>query len=344
MTYLIFISVLIAVFVFTIAVIGLIRVYALQHFIIDTPNDRSSHTIPTPRGGGAGIILMVIACIVLMGVLEKLSLEATLAFSGGGIIVAYTGWLDDNKNISVLWRMVLYSMATIWALFWLQKTHFNNMNHSILISEIVINIIFTIGILWIINLFNFMDGTDAFAAIQSICTSTVLCILFWLEGQNILLVIFSVILISSCGFLSWNFPPAKIFMGDVGSCTLGFFFGIFAIYTEINNLMSITIWLILLAPFIGDATFTLTKRIITKEKWYKAHNSHAYQRLYVMGFSHKKLVFGLLIINTIFMWPLSFIAYMYSSAEITMVLLAYMIVAIIWASVQFKYVEFKEIN
>ena len=107
--------------------------------------------------------------------------------------------------------------------------------------------------------------------------------------------------------------------------------------------MPISVWLILLSPFIGDATFTLLKRIINKEKWYKAHNSHAYQKLYQLGMTHKQLAICLLITNTIIIWPLAYFANAYRSLEFAMIILSYFMIGAIWLVVQLKYNESKEI-
>jgi Fuc2NAc and GlcNAc transferase len=130
-------------------------------------------------------------------------------------------------------------------------------------------------------------------------------------------------------------------MGDVGSCTLGFLFGLLAIYTEKKGMIPIGVWIILLAPFIGDATFTLFKRIINREKWYEAHNSHAYQKLYQLGISHSKLATGLLITNIIVIWPFAYFAYSYKNIEFIMLISSYGILSIIWLIVQNKYKEYK---
>ena len=148
---------------------------------------------------------------------------------------------------------------------------------------------------------------------------------------------------STIGFLYWNWAPAKIFMGDVGSCTIGFLFGLLSLYMEKAGIISIAVWLILLSPFIGDSTFTLFKRIICKEKWYTAHNEHAYQKLHQLGLTHAKLATGLLVINIIVIWPIAWLAHAYKNVEFLMLMSSYSIIAIIWLVVQSKCKETKTI-
>jgi Fuc2NAc and GlcNAc transferase len=152
-----------------------------------------------------------------------------------------------------------------------------------------------------------------------------------------MMLISAVIIASCCGFIFWNWPPAKIFMGDVGSCSLGFCFGILAVLSELTNSIPMTIWFILLAVFICDATFTLLMRIVRREKWYKAHKTHAYQRLVLCGMSHKKLVSLVSVINILILWPLAWL--IYKDKTLTLPILSFVIslMFILWGMIQIHY-------
>ena len=144
---------------------------------------------------------------------------------------------------------------------------------------------------------------------------------------------------TTVGFLYWNFAPARIFMGDVGSCSIGFFFGLLAVYTGFNGIISICVWLVLLAPFISDATFTLVSRILNRERWYVAHKSHAYQKLHQLGLSHKQLSLNLFVVNILLIWPLAYLVNSYTKYELPIVILSYILMATIWLLIQVKYKE-----
>ncbi len=328
---------LFAVLIISIMLTGLVRKYALSRSIIDIPNERSSHTVPTPRGGGLAIVTLLLMAIGYCYFSGKSSLEFMLALGGGTLIVAIVGWIDDHKHIPAAIRATVYALAAIWAITWINR-EFPLYNDTYGFPFGLLGCLFiVIGIVWLTNLFNFMDGTDALAGMESICACSAACFLFYLEGQFGMMLISAVIIASCCGFIFWNWPPAKIFMGDVGSCSLGFCFGILAVLSELTNSIPMTIWFILLAVFICDATFTLLMRIVRREKWYKAHKTHAYQRLVLCGMSHKKLVSLVSVINILILWPLAWL--IYKDKTLTLPILSFVIslMFILWGMIQIHY-------
>jgi glycosyltransferase WbpL len=332
------------VLIISIMLTGLVRKYALSHSIIDIPNERSSHTVPTPRGGGLAIVILLLMAIGYCYLSEKVSFEFMLALGGGILIVAIVGWIDDHKHIPAVNRAIVYTLAAIWAITWINR-EFPLYNDTFGFPFGLLGSLFiVVGIVWLTNLFNFMDGTDALAGMESICASSVACFLFFLEGQYGMMLISAVIFVSCCGFLFWNWPPAKIFMGDVGSCSLGFCFGILAVLSELTNSFPIAIWFVLLAVFICDATFTLLIRIIRREKWYKAHKTHAYQRLVLCGMSHKKLVNLISAINILILWPSAWL--IYQDKTLTLLILTFVIALmfILWVTIQIYYYRTIEVK
>ena len=325
------------IFLVSLILTGLIRKYALKRSIIDIPNERSSHTSPTPRGGGASIVILINLTIIYCYFVEYLSLGVVLALAGGTIFVAIVGWLDDHKHIPAAIRAAAYALAAVWALFWLNfECDPNLKSYSIYYSLFSIPIT-VVSIVWLTNLYNFMDGTDALAAMESISVSLFTCFLFWIEKEQGMMLISLAIFFSSCGFLYWNWPPAKIFMGDVGSCSLGFCFGVLAMISYLVSQVPITIWIILLAIFIFDASYTLIMRIIMKEKWYKAHKMHAYQRLVYLGMSHKKLVSIVSTINILLLWPLAWFVYKNREMALYILFFTAFLMFVIWAKIQNHY-------
>jgi len=225
---------LVVCFIFSIAVTGLLQKYALKHSLIDIPNERSSHSIPTPRGGGLSIVICVLLCISVLFLTAQLDRNITLALGLGCFFVASVGWIDDHQHIPANWRALLYGIAAVLAVYFLNESDdFQSVFHQLPFA-IVSSFLIVIWIVWMTNLYNFMDGTDALAAIQAICAGLLVGVLFWLQGQYGLATVCFVIVASSCGFLYWNWSPAKIFLGDVGSCSLGFCFGVLAVIGEIQ--------------------------------------------------------------------------------------------------------------
>lgn len=319
---------------------GLVRRYSLNNQLIDIPNERSSHHNPTPRGGGLSIVIITTSILPLLYYLDLIDTRIIFALASGGIIVAIMGWLDDHWNLSPLIRAFAYSIAAILSLYFLGGIQSVRLGEYILSNESLNNILAFLGLFWMINLFNFMDGTDAFAALQTIFTGLIASVLFLYTGQFGLAVFSIVIVSSSAGFLFWNWPPARIFMGDVGSCYIGFCFGMLALIGEKTNTINISIFIILMGIFICDATFTLIMRIARMEKWYSAHKSHAYQRLVQLGISHKQLAAGSVLINISLLLPLAIIAFKWQGISLFILLLMTLLMFIAWSIIQYQYKSF----
>jgi len=329
---------MILVVLFSYTVTGLVRRYSLQHSLIDKPNDRSSHVAPTPRGGGLSISISVLVSIYILMEINYLPRNISIAMLGGGCLVTIVGWLDDHRDISVLWRGCSYVIASIWALYFIDSVGQINLGEPIIINVgLAASIIIVIAIAWLVNLYNFMDGTDGIAAIQAVSSALPAGVIFWLNSEPGLAVICFVIVSACVGFLFWNWSPAKIFMGDVCSCLIGFIFGVLAIAGEHTNTIPIAVWLILLSVFIWDTTFTLLKRILMGEKWYVAHRSHAYQRLNQLGVSHSSIAIFVFILNVTIIWPLVYAAYKWDNIMIYLLVFSIILMFILWSGIQIIY-------
>jgi len=337
MDKLLLMSSLAGIYFFALLMTGLIRKYSLKNALIDIPNERSSHSKPTPRGGGLSIALSVLLVIGLLFFWGWIPMGTALALGVGGLIVVIIGWIDDHRHIPALWRAISYFIAAAWAIYCLGGLEKIQIGSQVLLLGHMGTFLAIFWIVWLTNLYNFMDGTDGLAASEAICTSLFAGIIFWSTGEVGLAIICFVILVSSCGFLYWNWPPARIFMGDVGSCLLGFTFGVLSIIGEKAGTMTIAIWFILLAVFIGDATLTLLMRIMKGEKWYSAHRSHAYQRWVQMGASHKKLVLSVLLINVMILWSMASIAIVRDQYSYYMTATSILLISALWAAIQVHY-------
>lgn len=266
------------------------RQFALQKSIIDIPNERSSHQTPIPRGGGVvfvGIFYILLSVLWLMHHIQPTFFLALL----GGIPVALIGYFDDVIGVTIYWRFFIHLVSAIWSVSMLGIAH-----SFFCIIPIML-------IVWFINFYNFMDGIDGIAATQGIYVSGVAGVILLLENHIGMSLLCFGVLSSLIGFLYWNWEPAKIFMGDIGSGFLGYFFGTLMFSTAVQYKIPAIFWLILMAIFLCDATYTLLYRMIKKKKWYLAHCEHVYQRLVQSGFGHAKVTLALIAINSFIVLP-----------------------------------------
>ena len=167
---------------------------------------------------------------------------------------------------AIILEYFLYSLSIFIAIILLSPETNLVIGNSKIEMSVFAYLVYAIYIFWLLNLFNFMDGTDGYAGIQTISTAFFAWLVLFNTAASNEHLILLVILASTLGFLIWNWSPAKIFMGDVGSCTLGFIFALFSVHTSSQGYLSISVWLILLSPFIGDASFTLIKNVFRHKK------------------------------------------------------------------------------
>lgn len=282
---------LILLLIFSSLLTYLVRKIALKKSIVDIPNERSSHIIPTPRGGGLAIVVtwyIGISYFAIFGIIENNLFRALLS----GILLVIVGLLDDLFDLKPVYRIIAQILTVIIALFFLGGLKFIELGFFRIDYPFILTIIAFIGIIWFINLFNFLDGIDGYASMQAIFLSSVF---FYFTSSNHYMILAA----SVAGFLIWNWQPAKIFMGDVGSTLLGFNFGIFAVYEQNAENVPIISFLAISSLFWFDATLTLLRRIRNKEKIGQAHRKHAYQRIVRSGISHQTTTLTGLVINLI---------------------------------------------
>jgi len=277
---------------------GLVRKAAIARSMLDHPNERSSHDTPTPRGGGvaiAAVILSFIAWSVASGALDR---AEALALGVGGVAVAGTGLLDDLKSLPATYRLAIHLSAAIWAISWLGGLPELTTGSGEVYLGLVGIPLAVLGFVWSTNLFNFMDGTDGIAAVEAVSVAGVGGVLL-LTRQAGPLAMLSLVIAAAClGFLWYNWSPAKIFMGDVGSGFLGFLLAGVALASEIGGYVPLFIWAILAAAFIVDATITFARRV-RHGHWRVAHRSHTYQRLVQAGWSHRRVAISVAFLNAV---------------------------------------------
>lgn len=275
------------------------RRYALEKGLMDIPNARSSHQVSTPRGGGIVFVALWLGSVLLGWVKGELSLEAALLVFPGASLVAAIGYWDDRYNLSPLWRVLVHLVAALTTVYslWAVGAGEQGWDTPLWRWLIILSAIFTI--VWSINLFNFMDGTDGLAGMEACFIFAVGGWWLWQAGAQNYAYLAWILVATVAGFLVWNWPPARIFMGDGGSSFLGFLIATFALAGQIWWDIPILLWLIVYEVFWFDATVTLLRRIWAGERWYTAHRSHAYQRLHQAGWPHRKVLFAVSSINVV---------------------------------------------
>ncbi|KGF66197.1 MraY family glycosyltransferase [Pseudomonas lutea] len=267
----------VAVGVFSFALTHVLRRYALHKSLLDIPNGRSSHTVATPRGGGVAIVVSYLVALVWMLSSGLMARDPFLAMFGAGVLIAALGFLDDHGHIAARWRLLGHFLAAAWALFWLGGLPAIDVFGMTLARGLVVNVLAAFYLVWLLNLYNFMDGIDGIASVEAICVCIGAAIIYALSGFATLMWLPVLLACAVAGFLIWNFPPARIFMGDAGSGFLGIMLGCLSLQGAWISSQFLWVWLILLGVFIVDATVTLIRRLIRGDKVYEAHRSHAYQ-------------------------------------------------------------------
>lgn len=282
---------------------GLLRRYALAKSLMDIPNARSSHSVPTPRGGGVAIVVTFLALLPLLGWAGWLGWPSVIGLFGGGVWVAVVGFLDDHGHIAARWRLLAHFIGAGWLLAWLPALPQLALAGYNFDLGLVGYGLAALMLVWLLNLYNFMDGIDGIASIEAITVCVGGALLYALIGIPMLAA--APLLLAACvgGFLVWNFPPARIFMGDAGSGFLGLILGGLTLQAAWVTPQLLWGWLILLGVFIVDATFTLLRRLLRGDKVYEAHRSHAYQYASRQYGAHLPVTLAVLAINVLWLLP-----------------------------------------
>ncbi|NUF84218.1 MraY family glycosyltransferase, partial [Acinetobacter seifertii] len=284
------------------------RHYALKKNIIDNPNERSSHTIPTPRGGGVSIVITFLMVLVALIVSHQIEPNTGLILVGAGLGVAVLGFLDDHGHINSMLRLAIHFIIAISAVFFLGGFSDVKLFNGSLELGWSANIIAVLFLVWLLNLYNFMDGINGIASVEAITTVLSLALIYLLLDIHLSSELLFILAASVFGFVLWNFPKARIFMGDAGSGFLGLILGILALISLKVDPALFCAWIICLGVFVVDATFTLIRRVINGHKMYDAHRTHAYQYASRKYNSHTTVTLGVLLVNIFWLLPIAYLA------------------------------------
>ncbi len=270
--------------------VEIFRRWSLRRKIFDIPNQRSSHTTPTPRGGGLPIVVISLTIYTIFTILVTADFEWSYLIAV--LFIVLISWLDDVYSISFVWRFLIHSLAALLVIVVLgyfreiQLPYFGQIDFGVFGPVLTF-----VWIVWLTNAYNFMDGIDGLAGIQAVSAG-----IGWMIAGDYLgfesRSFYGGVLAFSClGFLIQNWHPARIFMGDVGSAFLGFNFAVLPFLGksggESNYSLLPTIAFIFVWFFIFDTVLTFVGRVLRKEKFWQAHREHIYQRLVIRGFSHE---------------------------------------------------------
>ncbi len=321
---------------------GIFRRWALNERLLDYPNERSSHMKPTPRGGGIGIVLVIwlmgIAWLIASFSRHTLSFfdpfRAGLILAGGLLIAVISGLDDARRGLSPGFRLAVHVAAAGLVLFGAGAW-----------SRIALPFVGSVGLgglgfaaelIWIVglvNAYNFMDGIDGIASLQAVSAAAGWFAVGLLSGHFGLAAAGAVIGASAVGFLFHNWPPAKIFMGDIGSASLGYVFSVLPILAArslpepVSERAPIAGFL-MVGPFVVDATFTFFRRLARRERLSMAHRSHLYQRLVITGLRHRTVTVLYFALGSV--GSLSGLAFLYAPDRTLAGLMAAAAVVLFW--------------
>lgn len=272
--------------------------------LLDTPNIRSSHQTPTPRGGGIAIVGGVIIAALTALSLGHITLTPVYWLMIPAGLMAILGICDDLFNLNVAIRLTIQFFLAGLGIYLIGINNEWPTPIQLLTAGILI-----LFIVWMTNLYNFMDGINGLAALEAICVCMGMALIYWIKTTNTDAIYLLIIISASAGgFLFWNFPKAKLFMGDTGSLFLGLGLGLLATGSITDDFRIFSAWLIMLGVFIVDASYTLSYRLLTRQAVHQAHRTHAYQKIAIKLNSHTYATLAIVAINLFWLLPIAIAA------------------------------------
>ena len=268
-----------------------IKEHAIKNALVAEVTERSSHTVPTPHGGGIALAVSWFAGLTYLFFTDGIDPALYYALMAG-VIISVVSYLDDLFELSPRTRLVTQTVVALAGLYFLGGMKSLDLFFFSIETPLITNVFAFFMIVWFINLYNFLDGIDGYAGSEAVFLGLAGFLLF--GGGH-----FLVLIAAAAGFLLWNWHKAKIFMGDVGSTLLGYTVAVFTIYYANGQSSDLWTWIILFGLFWFDATLTLFRRYRNGEKLSQAHKKHAYQRLTQSGWAHDQVVIASIMANSI---------------------------------------------
>ena len=303
----------------------IIRWRARKLGLIAEVNARSSHTVPTPSGGGIGIVLAGSLAGIFVAIPYPTAIVPVIV---AGVLIAIIGYLDDRQPIAARWRLGAQILLTGAVVLSIPLEILGPQMGVALPEPVFLVVLVLAGALWI-NLYNFMDGIDGLAAAEAIFLLLgAMFIAWWFQPGVLYQALFWWMgwLAAAClGFILLNWAPAKIFMGDAGSTYLGLMFFFFVIASIAGSWLSLAQWLILAAAFLADSLTTLARRALNREAFWQPHKRHAYQHLQRRLGSHARATLIYIAIDIVLLLPLAWLAGAYPAYDWAFLALVYAI-------------------
>jgi len=286
---------------------------------VDAPNHRSSHRAPTPNSGGAVLVpVFLILASVAVFVIHPRSTgpggTGAWAILSSVALLGCLGAWDDRRHLSAGLRFVaLLLLSCALCAYWLSPG-------TPLAGCLAL--VFAVALTWQVNLFNFMDGTDGLAALQCVLVAAAMALLSGPGGASPLFRLLALSL-AGCyaGFLVYNWPPARLFMGDAGSLSAGWLLGLFGLWAWLEAWLAWEVWALIMSPFLIDTGWTLAVRALRGERLWEAHREHAYQRLARTSGGHRRVVRSLLFLHLVWLQPLAFLQLRFPDQSLTILVL-----------------------
>lgn len=282
--------------------------YAAAGSVVDHPNTRSAHEKPTPRGGGVAIVFSFLATLVGLTFVRYVDVTAAVGIGGAVAIVGAVGFVDDHGHVAARWRLLAHAVGAFWLLAYVPTPPGIGFIHTWGVPVPFAYATVAILLVWLINLYNFMDGIDGIASVEAITTTLGGALVCAVAGYPELVPPCIALAAAVMGFMVWNWAPAAMFMGDVGSGAIGVAIGGLALLAAGANESLLFAWAILLGVFVVDSGLTLVRRALRREKLYLAHRHHAYQHAARRLGSHAIISITVVVINLIWLLPIATIA------------------------------------
>jgi Fuc2NAc and GlcNAc transferase len=297
------------VFLCAVGATGMIRRFALRTGLLDHPTQRSSHVQPTPRSGGGAIVIFFLAALTGLAIHGDLEAGSAVVLILGGAAIAAVGFIDDRRSLSASVRFCVHLLAAILAVLVIGAGRIDFVPNWGGMGKPATSALAVLGVVWSTNLFNFMDGIDGIAGSQAVFVAGAGALICGLQfGDLGMALAFTCLGSATAGFLIWNWPPAKIFMGDVGSGFLGFSLAGLGLLASRHSGVPVAVWVILNGIFLVDATVTLLRRMSRGERWFEPHRLHAYQYLSRRWKSHLLVTLCVSAVNMAWLLPWAWFA------------------------------------
>ncbi|MBI4449751.1 glycosyltransferase family 4 protein [Candidatus Uhrbacteria bacterium] len=317
---------------------GIVYRHAIQKRWLAIPNSRSSHVVPTPSSGGIGLAMVALGMFAILGLTGALPVSIVLALVGGGALVAIIGWIDDRRQLPARVRMTAHIIAAVWAVWWIGGPDTLAVGATAVPLGVWGAPLAVLAVVAFSNLYNFMDGIDGLIGAQAVLAGGILALLSFLGGASAIAASYGTLAAVALGFLVWNWHPAKIFMGDVGSVLLGFSFAVLAVASEQLRAVPALTWMTVFAIVIVDAGFTTIRRALRGERWYEAHRMFSYQRAVQAGHRHSTVVLGVLAIG-VFLAALAVLGLQRPTLLLPSIVAATILTTAVWARYQFRHIR-----